>query len=86
VLLLKHSVALASCSLECVVVSLIVDQLLLEEVNNVCAYDVQELSGVGYHHNCILADVCDIVLQPHNSIQIEMVSRLIKQEHVRLHE
>lgn len=46
-------------------------------VNNLVTCDIQELSGVGDDDHCIFT-VSDVVLQPHDCIQIQMVCRLVE--------
>ena len=67
--------------LEAVVVTLVVGEFLVLEVDDFLAADVQELSGVRDDHYRLFT-VDDIVFEPHDSVQIEMVGRLIKQKNI----
>lgn len=54
---------------EGVVISFIVVELLLIEVDDLVACNVEELSGVG-HNNDGVFTVCNVVFEPHNGVQI----------------
>lgn len=49
------------------------------------AGNVQKLSGVRDYDDCTLA-VTDIIFQPHDCIEIQMVSRFVQQQYFRFDE
>ncbi len=61
---------------KCVIVSFIVVKFLLVEVHNLVASHIQELTGVRDNNNCALA-ICDVVLEPHDCVQVQMVGWLV---------
>jgi hypothetical protein len=63
---------------EGVVVASVVVEFLVVEVDGFVAGDVEELAGVGDDHHCAFA-VADVVLEPHNGVQIQMVGRFVEQ-------
>lgn len=71
--------------LESVIVASVVLKPFVEEVNDLVTCHVQELSGVGYDHDCTFA-IADVVLQPHDCVQIQMVCWLVQQQNFGLHE
>jgi hypothetical protein len=69
--------ALDTHLLESVVVAAVVVQLLVEEVDDLITGHVKELTGVRHDHHCALA-AADIVFQPHDSVEIQMVGGFIQ--------
>ena len=55
--------------LESVVVAFVVVEFLLVKMDDLVACHVEELTGVGNDDDCALA-VCDVVLKPHNCVQV----------------
>lgn len=78
-LALQHGIALAPRSFEGIVVAFVVNQFLLEEMDDIAASHVQELSCVTHNHDRVFADICDVVLQPHHRIQIQVIRGLVQQ-------
>mmetsp|Transcript_10805 Transcript_10805/g.19707 ORF Transcript_10805/g.19707 Transcript_10805/m.19707 type:complete len:352 (-) Transcript_10805:570-1625(-) len=64
---------------EGVVVTSVVNQFLLGKPDDVRANTVEEILGVRNDHQTLLV-LAEILLQPHASLKIQMVGRLIKQE------
>jgi hypothetical protein len=64
--------------LESVVIATVVVKLLVEEMDDLVAGHVEELSGVGNDDHRTLA-VADIVLEPHDSVQVQVVSGFVQQ-------
>lgn len=67
-LLLSFSV-LYSDFFKCVVISLVVVEFLLVEMNDLVACYVQEFSSMRYNDDCVFT-VSNVVLKPHDCIQI----------------
>lgn len=63
---------------EGVVVTLIVGKLLVVEMDDLLATNIQEFSGVRNYHDSLFT-INNIILEPHDCIQVEMVCRLIEQ-------
>ena len=74
---------LNSSLFEGVVVTAIILKFFIEEVNNLITGDIEKLSSVRDNNNSALA-VTDIILEPHHSVQVEMVGGLIQKEHLGL--
>lgn len=60
-----------------VVITFIVVEFLLIKVDNLVACNVQELSGVGYNNNNVLA-MCNVILEPHDCVKIQVICWLIQ--------
>mmetsp|Transcript_8369 Transcript_8369/g.11761 ORF Transcript_8369/g.11761 Transcript_8369/m.11761 type:complete len:229 (+) Transcript_8369:66-752(+) len=71
--------------LERVVVSLVLDELQIIEVDDFFAHAVQEILVVAHHQQSFLPSL-QIVVQPNDSIEIEVIGRLIQHQQSRLHE
>lgn len=63
--------------LEGIVVAAVVVQFLVEVVDYLVAGHIQELSGMGDDDDCTLA-VADVVLKPHDSIQVQVICWLVQ--------
>lgn len=55
--------------LKSVIISFVVIEFLLIKMNDLVACDVQELTCVRYNDDSVLA-VCDVILEPHDSVQV----------------
>ena len=66
-----------------IIVSTIVMQPLVEKMDYLVTCHVQKFTGVRHYNYCSLA-ITNIVLQPHHSVQIQVVSRFVEQEHLGL--
>lgn len=77
--------ALNSDLLKSVVVTAIVIQFFVEKMNNFIASHVQKLSGVRHDNNCTFA-VANIVLEPHDSVQIQVIGWFVQQKNLRFDE
>ena len=64
-------------SLKIIKVTLVVCELLVEEINDLFSCRIQEVTSVR-HDNYGDIETLDIVLKPDKGVQIEMISRLIE--------
>ena len=68
-----------------IIISFIVVELFLVEVHDLITSDIQKLSGMGHDHDCALT-VGNVVLEPHDGVEVEMVCGLVKEKNVGLDE
>ncbi len=61
-------------------VTLVVGHFLILEVHDLIDGGVQAVSCVRYNDNSSLKELLDVVLEPDQGWQIQMIGRLIKQE------
>lgn len=63
--------------LESIVVSFVIMKLFVVVMNDLITCNIKKFSSMRNNNNCIFT-IGDIIFKPHNCIQIQMVSRLIK--------
>mmetsp|Transcript_86633 Transcript_86633/g.187404 ORF Transcript_86633/g.187404 Transcript_86633/m.187404 type:complete len:533 (-) Transcript_86633:425-2023(-) len=68
------------------VVASVVDQLLVLEVQDVRADVVQEVGVVGNHDHRVRVDMGEVVVQPEDGVQVQVVRRLVEHQQLRLEE
>jgi hypothetical protein len=84
--LLPHSVLVFNSKLfKSVIIPFVIVEFLLVEMHDLVACHIEELSGVGDDDDCALA-VCNVVFEPHDSVQIQMVGWLVEQKDVWFNE